>query len=87
MDAGGTIAALAAAILLVLALRTWAVIRREGPRPRRGSPPGTGHHVIDASYLSGGGGGGHHATFTVPRDPQDYARAFVPRGHRTKDRP
>lgn len=86
MDAFGTIAALSAAILLVLALRTVQVIRREGTRPARGSPPGTGHHVIDASYSSGGAGGGHHATFTVPRDPQAYARTFVPRAARERDR-
>lgn len=86
MDAAGTIALLSGAILLVLALRTVAVIRREGARPPRGAPPGKGHHVIDASYLSGGGGGGHHGTFTVPRDPQDYARALVPRHARERDR-
>ena len=86
MDPFGTIAVLSGAILLVLALRTIQVIRREGARPPRGSPPGEGHHVIDASYLSGGGGGGHHATFTVPRDPQAYARAFVPKAARERDR-
>ncbi len=85
MDVAGSIALLSGAILLILVLRTVAVIRREGRNPMRGAPPGTGHHVIDASYLSGGGGGGHHATFKVPRDPQDYARAFVPRAARERD--
>lgn len=86
MTVAGSIALLSGAILLVLALRVIAVIRREGSRPMRGSPPGQGHHVIDASYHSGGGGGGHDATFTVPRDPQAYARAFVPKVASERDR-
>ena len=69
---------LCAAILVVLAVRAVLVLRRERDAPR-GSLPGKGHHVIDASYLSGGGGGGHHGTFRVPRDPQEYAKGFVPR--------
>ena len=72
---------LSGAILALLALRAAWVMRAERGA-RRGSPPGTGHHRIDASYVSGGGGGGHHSSFSVPRDPQEYARAFVPRARR-----
>ncbi|MCY4303705.1 MAG: hypothetical protein OXC62_02800 [Aestuariivita sp.] len=46
----------------------------------RGSLPGKGVHVIDAHYSSGAGGGGHSSTYTVPKDPQEYAKCFVPRG-------
>ncbi|MEL6645058.1 MAG: hypothetical protein AAFQ79_14090 [Pseudomonadota bacterium] len=66
------------AILVLLAVRAFIVVRREADAPR-GSLPGKGHHVIDASYFSGGAGGGHSGEFRVPKDPQEYARAFVPR--------
>ena len=78
MTAGATIAGLCALILAVLAVRTIVVVRAERGA-RRGSPPGEGHHRIEAGYWSGGGGGGHGGVFTVPKDPQEYARRFVPR--------
>ncbi len=65
-------------ILAVLLVRAWYVMRKEG-QAQRGSKPGTGHHVIDSSYFSGGGGGGHQSSFRIPRDPQDYAKSFVPK--------
>lgn len=68
---------ISAAILAVLAVRAVIVVRRE-TNAARGSLPGKGYHVIDASYFSGGAGGGHSGEFRVPRDPQEYARAFVP---------
>lgn len=70
--------------LLVIAIVLVAVIsgamalkRTRGTE--RGSPPGKGDHVIEANYSSGAGGGGHSTTYTVPRDPQEYAKRFVPR--------
>lgn len=70
--------------LLVLAIVLVAVIsgamalkRTRGTE--RGSLPGKGDHVIEANYSSGAGGGGHSTTYTVPRDPQEYAKRFVPR--------
>ncbi|MEO1452352.1 MAG: hypothetical protein AAFV31_00905 [Pseudomonadota bacterium] len=69
---------ISAAILAVLAVRAFIVVRRERDASR-GSLPGKGHHVIDASYFSGGGGGGQSGEFRVPKDPQEYARAFVPK--------
>ena len=78
MSSFATIAGLCAAILAVLAWRTIHVVRAERGA-RRGSPPGEGVHRIEAGYWSGGAGGGHDAHFTVPRNPQDYARLFVPR--------
>ena len=67
------------AILVVLLARAIAVLRSE-PDDARGSKPGKGYHVIDSSYFSGGGGGGHQSQFRVPRDPQEYAKGFVPKG-------
>ena len=77
MTSMATIAGLCAAILVLLAWRAGRVVRAERGA-RRGSPPGSGVHRIEAGYWSGGGGGGHDASFTVPRDPQAYARLFVP---------
>jgi len=76
MDIGVITAGLVALIVLTLAL---ARSRMRGDADTtRGSEPGTGDHVIDISYNSGGPGGGHHAVLRIPRDPQDYARRFVP---------
>ena len=82
MTLASTITLLSMAILLVVGWRTIHVMRSE-KAAKRGSLPGTGHHVIEANYHSGGGGGGHDGRFTVPRDPQAYAKLFVPKG---KDR-
>jgi hypothetical protein len=75
------IGGLAAAILVVLTWRTLAIMRAEKGRPR-GAPPGRGHTRVEAGYWSGGAGGGHDGHFDVPRDPQAYARRFVPRDRR-----
>ena len=72
------IVAISSVILVILVVRAVFVWRAERGQPR-GAAPGRGDHVIDASYTSGGAGGGHTGHFTVPRDPQDYARRFVPR--------
>ncbi|MEM9707426.1 MAG: hypothetical protein AAF871_01430 [Pseudomonadota bacterium] len=67
------------AILIVLLVRAALVIRSEKDKGR-GSLPGTGDHVIDANYNSGLGG--QEGTFRVPKDPDAYARRFVPKGRR-----
>ena len=73
-----TIVALSALILVVLGARAFFVVRKE-KNTKRGSEPGTGYHEIEANYFSGGGGGGHQGSFKVPKDPQEYARQFVPK--------
>lgn len=78
MSALGLSAGLALAILAVLAIRVRSVLRSErGARP--GAAPGEGHHVLRAEYFSGGGGGGESTEYKVPKDPQAYARLFVPK--------
>jgi hypothetical protein len=72
------IAGLVLAILAVLIVKARQTIRRERGQPR-GLAPGTGDHIIDVEYSSGLGGG-HASQIRVPRDPQAYARRFVPRG-------
>lgn len=71
-------------IVGLLAIRAWAVMRAERGA-RRGAEPGEGYHVIRSEYFSGGGGGGETTEYTVPKDPQAYARLFVP-GNKT-DKP
>ena len=71
-------AVLGVLIVGVLAVRAWAVMRAErGARP--GAEPGEGYHRIRAEYFSGGGGGGETTEYAVPKDPQAYARLFVPK--------
>ncbi len=72
------------AIVVILAIRTVIVLRQDRDTPR-GSLPGKGYHVIDSSYFSGGGGGGHQSEFRVPKDPQEYAKGFVPKRKGSKD--
>ncbi|WP_298431175.1 hypothetical protein [uncultured Jannaschia sp.] len=74
-------------IILVLALRALWIMRAEarqddGGRPR-GIPPGDGYTEIVSEYCSGAGGGGNRLVTRVPQDPQEYARAFVPRRNGT----
>lgn len=70
---------LCAAIVVVLIIRAFLVIRAD-KRHGRGSLPGKGHHVIDANYNSGLGG--QTGQFRVPKDPDEYARTFVPRNRK-----
>jgi len=70
---------LSAAIFIVLILRAFLVIRAERDQPR-GALPGKGDHVIDANYNSGLGG--QPGQFRVPKDPDEYARRFVPKARR-----
>ncbi|PWJ21165.1 hypothetical protein [Jannaschia seohaensis] len=76
---------LAAAILALLIGRAAWILRREARQPDGGRPrgidPGEGYIEIESDYSSGVGGG-HQLTSRVPRDPQEYARSFVPRRKR-----
>lgn len=76
----GVILLLSAAILAVAVISGGVALRRSRGT-ERGSPPGKGHHVIEVDYSSGVGGG-QHMSYKVPRDPQDYARKFVPKERR-----
>ena len=76
-----TAAILGAAILGVLLVRAVWVLRAEGGTRPRGVEPGPGHVEIESQYFSGLGGGSHSVT-RIPRDPQAYARSFVPERRR-----
>jgi hypothetical protein len=68
---------LAAAILVLVAWRARAVMRAER-HLRHGGGPDRGVTTIRAEYSSGIGGG-EAREYTVPKDPQAYARLFVPK--------
>jgi hypothetical protein len=68
---------LSALVLLLAVLRAMQAVRH-AQDDERGSPPGVGYHTLHAEYSSGAGGG-HSTTYRVPRDPQEYAKRFVPR--------
>ncbi|WP_147125126.1 hypothetical protein [Shimia ponticola] len=70
------ITAICGAIIALLLARTLYVLRQEKGQKIRGSEPGTGHHTIYAEYYSGFSG--HSTSYEIPRDPQAYARLFVP---------
>lgn len=72
---------LSLAILLVAVIAGGLALRRD-PGRARGSLPGKGDHVIESHYSSGGGGGGHSVSYRVPKDPQEYAKRFVPKEKR-----
>ncbi|WP_425098296.1 hypothetical protein [Tropicibacter sp. S64] len=67
--------------LIALVATVLAVVNQRRVPGSRGSEPGTGHHELTSDYHSGVGGG-HSQTWTVPRDPQDYAKLFIPKDAR-----
>ena len=85
MSAGVTIPVLLGLILAVTV--AIALVRRRaegGDDAPRGSAPGSGYHRLTSHYSSGLGG--HDTSWTVPRDPQEYARRFVPANRRKNDK-
>ena len=76
MDVVAIILLTLAIILVAIISGAMALKRTRGTE--RGSLPGKGDHVIEANYSSGAGGGGHSTTYKIPRDPQEYAKRFIP---------
>ncbi|MEM9248345.1 MAG: hypothetical protein AAGB05_06565 [Pseudomonadota bacterium] len=72
------IVGLVVAIGVVLFFKARQAIRRDADTPR-GLAPGKGDHIIEVEYSSGLGGG-HATQIRVPRDPETYAKRFVPKG-------
>lgn len=64
--------------LVVLFIGALAVMGKRKDTEQRGSEPGKGYHTLTSDYQSGMGGG-HVTTWKVPRDPQEYAKRFVPK--------
>ncbi|WP_317054910.1 hypothetical protein [Roseovarius rhodophyticola] len=64
--------------LIALAIGALAVLGQRKDPGRLGSDPGEGDHILESDYQSGVGGG-NVTRWTVPKDPQAYAKRFVPR--------
>lgn len=77
------LAGMSALVVVLLIIRAAQAVISERKAPR-GIDPGQGDTLIDVNYASGGGGGGHSTTIRVPKDPQEYAKAFVPRNRAAK---
>ncbi|MGB8621490.1 MAG: hypothetical protein WCD16_01610 [Paracoccaceae bacterium] len=69
-------------LLGLIALVTGVLVRRalraDAAQGTRGVEPGEGDQLVDGGYMAGGPGGGHSSITRVTRDPQKYAKAFVP---------
>ncbi|MBC7133234.1 MAG: hypothetical protein H5U16_09035 [Roseovarius sp.] len=82
MSGAAIVTLLAVLVLIVAVLRAAQAIRHDR-RGARGCEPGPGHSVIESHYSSGGAGGGHSMSYRIPRDPQTYAKLFIPKDRRT----
>ncbi|WGW02685.1 hypothetical protein [Tropicibacter oceani] len=76
MDPVAVVLILVALIVVVTALLAISA-GRQSPGSR-GSAPGKGFHELRSDYQSGMGGG-HSQSWKIPRDPQDYAKLFIPK--------
>lgn len=65
------------ALVLLLAVMRGLQALRHTKGEERGVDPGEGYTKIQADYSSGLGG--HSTEYLVPRDPQEYAKTFIPR--------
>ncbi|MEM1232655.1 MAG: hypothetical protein AAGH70_00885 [Pseudomonadota bacterium] len=65
-----------AAIVGLLLWKAVSVVRSEQGQRLRGTLPGEGHTTIHSEYSSGFSG--HSTSYDIPKDPQAYARRFVP---------
>ncbi len=53
--------------------------RQKFGKPPRGTAPGRGDTLVNhGNEMGGGHGGGHPTAHRVTKDPQIYAKAFVP---------
>ena len=65
-------------IVAVIWVVEWRKQIKHG-KPRRGTAPGEGDTLVNHGIeLGGGSGGGHPTAHRVTKDPQHYAKAFVP---------
>ena len=65
-------------VLVVAAVLILAFFALRSDPGRRGSDPGKGYHELRSDYQYGVGGG-HVTTWKVPKDPQEYAKRFIPK--------
>jgi hypothetical protein len=63
------------AIIAMVALLAWLGQRRNTAQGDQDNPD---YHILHSEYQSGVGGG-ESRTWKVPKDPQAYARLFIPK--------
>jgi hypothetical protein len=85
MSGAAIITILSGLVLLLAVLRAAQVLRHDreaghdtGRGSGRGTAPGRGSSVIESHYASGAGGG-RHMSYRISRDPQAYAKLFIPK--------
>jgi len=81
MSGAAIIAVLSGLVLLLAVLRAAQALHHERGTPReggRGSAPGAGESIIDSHYSSGVSGG-QNMSYRISRDPQTYAKLFIPK--------
>ena len=82
MSSGLFIFLVSSAIVALLVGRAIYVVRTEKGETARGATPGDGDHIIHVEYSSGLSG--HSTSYSIPKDPQAYAKRFIPLDQRSK---
>ncbi|MGR3460815.1 MAG: hypothetical protein ACU0AX_08035 [Roseovarius sp.] len=79
MSGAAIVTVLSGLVLLLAVLRAAQVLRQErGRRAGRGTEPGPGDSTIESHYSSGVSGG-QSMSYRISRDPQTYAKLFIPK--------
>lgn len=81
MSGAAIITVLSGLVLLLAVLRAAQSLRQDGGTTGRGTAPGHGDSVIESHYASGAGGG-ESMSYRISRDPQTYAKLFIPKDRR-----
>ena len=56
---------------------------KNGPTQNRGTEPSQNSSLVTGGIASGRGG--HYSAITIPRDPQEYAKAMMPSHAKKKE--
>ncbi|MDZ7708904.1 MAG: hypothetical protein U5K36_01320 [Roseovarius sp.] len=75
---GGAIITILSGLVLLLAVLRAAQSMRHDPTTGRGTEPAPGDSVIESHYSSGVSGG-QSMSYRISRDPQTYAKLFIPK--------
>lgn len=81
MSGAAIITILSGLVLLLTVLRAAQSMRQDRATGRgtgRGTAPGRGDNMIESHYSSGAGGG-QSMSYRISRDPQTYAKLFIPK--------
>jgi len=75
---GAAIITVLSGLVLLLAVLRAAQSLHQDRGTGRGTEPGHGDSVIESNYASGAGGG-QSMSYRISRDPQTYAKLFIPK--------